>query len=136
MHIQIYVVLYKEKPCVRNRRRRRNLTAVRPTTVQLTNCSFRLVDKLRHNLLHKPALTKSFCISCINITLHSSVKKDAQSRKLPDCRNGAVLFVLKLPCNKYSAYIERQTPSSLKKGPHFRTRTCLEENKNLVRGSR
>jgi hypothetical protein len=38
----MYVILDKEKPGIGNIRGL-NLAAVRPTTVQLTNCSFRVV---------------------------------------------------------------------------------------------
>jgi hypothetical protein len=40
--------------------------------------------------------------------------------------------MLKLRCNKCGAYIERLTPPSLKKRPHFKTCTCLGKNKILV----
>jgi hypothetical protein len=43
--------------------------------------------------------------------------------------------VLKLRCNKRSAYIETPTPPSSKRSPHFETRTCLGENKNFGHGS-
>jgi hypothetical protein len=48
----------------------------------------------------------------------------------------ADILVLKLRCNKRSAYIERPTPPSSKRRPHFETRTCLGENKYLGHGSR
>jgi hypothetical protein len=48
----------------------------------------------------------------------------------------ADILVLKLQCNKRSAYIERPTPLSSKRRPHFETRACLGENKNLGHGSR
>jgi hypothetical protein len=54
------VVLDKEKLSIGNIRGL-NLAAVRPTTVQLTVMS-EWLDKLRHNLLHKPALTGNLCI--------------------------------------------------------------------------
>jgi hypothetical protein len=34
-----------------------NLTAVKPTTVQVSNCRFLGLNKLRHKLLHYPELT-------------------------------------------------------------------------------
>jgi hypothetical protein len=43
------------------------LMAVRPTIIQLTNCSFTIVTYLRHNLLHKPELTGNFRTPCINV---------------------------------------------------------------------
>jgi hypothetical protein len=42
---------------------------------------------------------------------------------------------LKLGCSKHSAYMERPTPPSKRK-PHFETRKCQGENKNLGHGSR
>jgi hypothetical protein len=46
------------------------------------------------------------------------------------------MLVLKLRCNKRSAYIETQAPPSSKKRPHFETRICIGENKNLGQGFR
>jgi hypothetical protein len=47
-----------------------NLAVVRPTTVQVTNCCFGVDKKtLRHNLLHKPALTEVIKIYLIYILL-------------------------------------------------------------------
>jgi hypothetical protein len=43
----------------------------------------------------------------------------------------ADILVLKLRCNKLSAYIEIPAPPSSKRRPHFETRTCLGENKTL-----
>jgi hypothetical protein len=45
-----------------------------------------------------------------------------------DLRPIADMLVLKLRCNKRSAYTERPTPPSPKRRPHFETRTCLGEN--------
>jgi hypothetical protein len=45
-----------------------NLEVVRPTAIQLTNCSFRVVNNLRQNILHKPSLAGHFCVTCINVT--------------------------------------------------------------------
>jgi hypothetical protein len=53
------------------------LAVVRPTTFQLTADSDQL-QKLRHNLLHKPALTEDLCIPCINVTYYSAVTNVAQ----------------------------------------------------------
>jgi hypothetical protein len=43
------------------------LVAARPTTVQLTALS-EWLHELRHNLLHRPALTGNLSIPCINVT--------------------------------------------------------------------
>jgi hypothetical protein len=40
--------------------------------------------------------------------------------------------MLKLRCNKRSAYTEKPTPPSSKRRHHFETRTCLGQNNNLV----
>jgi hypothetical protein len=40
------------------RRRGLNLAANKPTTVQVSNCRFLGLNKLRHKLLHYPALTE------------------------------------------------------------------------------
>jgi hypothetical protein len=50
MKIQMYVQLDKENPGL-------NLAAVTPTTVQVSKCRFLDLNKLRHKLLHYPALT-------------------------------------------------------------------------------
>jgi hypothetical protein len=42
-----------------------NIVAVRLTTIEVTNCRFRMAKQLKHNLLHKPALTKVLCKTCI-----------------------------------------------------------------------
>jgi hypothetical protein len=59
------------------------------------------------------------------------VTKDAQSPQWPGCRDGTDMLLLKLRCNKRSAYIERLTSPSLKRRPHLETCTCLGENRNL-----
>jgi hypothetical protein len=56
MKIQMYVQLDKENPGTGNIRGL-NLAAVKPTTVQVSNCHFLGLDKLRNKLLHSPALT-------------------------------------------------------------------------------
>jgi hypothetical protein len=61
-----YVVLDKEKPCIRSTEGF-NLAAVRPTTDQLTAVS-EWLNKLKHNLLHKPTLIENLCRSRINVT--------------------------------------------------------------------
>jgi hypothetical protein len=59
---------------------RLNMAVVRPTTTDhLTAVSERL-KKLRHILLHAPALTEILCLSRINVTYYSAVTMDAQSR--------------------------------------------------------
>jgi hypothetical protein len=40
--------------------------------------------------------------------------------------------MLKLWCNKHGAYIERLTPPSSKKRPHFETCTCLGKKNIFV----
>jgi hypothetical protein len=62
----MYVQLDKEKPAIGSIRGL-NLAAVTPTTVQLTEIS-EYLHKLRHNLLHKTALTGNLCIPYINVT--------------------------------------------------------------------
>jgi hypothetical protein len=71
------VVLDKEKPCLGSIRGL-SLAAVKPTTDQLNSSVSEWLNKLRHNLLDKPALTETLCISCINVT-YSAVAKGAQS---------------------------------------------------------
>jgi hypothetical protein len=56
LQIQMYVQLDKENPDTGNIRCL-NLAAVKPTTVQVSNCRFLCLNKLRHRLLHYPALT-------------------------------------------------------------------------------
>jgi hypothetical protein len=50
------VQLDKENPCTGNIRGL-NLAVDKPTTVQVSNCRFLGLNKLRHKLLHYPALT-------------------------------------------------------------------------------
>jgi hypothetical protein len=57
MKIQMYVELDKEKPGIGNIRGL-NLVAVKPTTLQVSNCLFGGLNNLRHRLLRKPALTE------------------------------------------------------------------------------
>jgi hypothetical protein len=64
------VVLDKEKPGTGSTRGL-NLAEVRPTAVHLTAAS-EWFHKIRHNLLHKPALTGNLCI---NLTQYSAVTK-------------------------------------------------------------
>jgi hypothetical protein len=52
----MYVQLDKENPGTGNIRGL-NLAAGKPTTVQVSNCRFLGLNKLRHRLLHYPALT-------------------------------------------------------------------------------
>jgi hypothetical protein len=56
MKIQMYVQLDKENPGIGNIRGL-NLAADKPTTVQVSNYRFLGLNKLRHKLLHYPALT-------------------------------------------------------------------------------
>jgi hypothetical protein len=56
MKIQMYVQLDKENPGTGNIRGL-NLAVVKPTTIQVSNCRFLDLNKLRHRLLHYPALT-------------------------------------------------------------------------------
>jgi hypothetical protein len=56
MNIQMYVQLDKENPDTGNIRGL-NLAAVKPRTVQVSNCRFLGLNKLRIKLLHYPALT-------------------------------------------------------------------------------
>jgi hypothetical protein len=56
MKIQMYVQLEKENPGTGNIRGL-NVVAVKPTTVQVSNCRFLGLNKLRHRLLHYPPLT-------------------------------------------------------------------------------
>jgi hypothetical protein len=58
------MVLHKEKPCT-GRIRGLNLAKVRHTTVQLANCSFRVVRKL---MLKEYSVTGKHGIACINVT--------------------------------------------------------------------
>jgi hypothetical protein len=52
----MYVQLDKENPGTGNIRGL-NLAADKPTSVQVSNCRFSGLNKLRHKLLHYPALT-------------------------------------------------------------------------------
>jgi hypothetical protein len=63
----MYVVLDKEVRIDIESIRGLNLAAVRPTSDQLTAVS-EWLNKLKHNLLHKSALTETLCMSCIKIT--------------------------------------------------------------------
>jgi hypothetical protein len=56
MKIQMSLQLDKENPSTGNIRGL-NLAAVKPTSVQVSNCRFLGLNKLRHKLLHYPALT-------------------------------------------------------------------------------
>jgi hypothetical protein len=56
MKIRMYVQLEKENPDTGNVRGL-NLAADKPTTVQVSNCRFLGLNKLRNKLLHYPALT-------------------------------------------------------------------------------
>jgi hypothetical protein len=56
LRLDKYVQLEKENPGTGNIRGL-NLAAVKPTTVQVSNCRFLGLNKLRHKLLHYPALT-------------------------------------------------------------------------------
>jgi hypothetical protein len=64
----MYVQLDKENPGTGNIRDL-NLAADKPATVQVSNCRFLGLNKLRHKLLHYPALTdvpvysKKLCVS-------------------------------------------------------------------------
>jgi hypothetical protein len=51
----MYVQLDRENPGTGNIRGL-NLAAVKPTTVQVSNCCFLGLNTLRHRLLHYPAL--------------------------------------------------------------------------------
>jgi hypothetical protein len=51
----MYVQLDKENSGTGNIRSL-NLVADKPTTVQVSNCRFLVLNKLRHKLLHYPAL--------------------------------------------------------------------------------
>jgi hypothetical protein len=70
----MYVQLDKENPGTENIRRL-NLAAVKPTTVQVSNCRFLGLNKLRRRLLHYPALTDipvcrrtlCQCVFCENV---------------------------------------------------------------------
>jgi hypothetical protein len=53
---EIRVQVDKENPSTENIRGL-NLAADKPTTVQVSNCRFLGLNKLRHKLLHYPALT-------------------------------------------------------------------------------
>jgi hypothetical protein len=53
--IQMYVQLDKENPGIGNIRGL-NLVADKPATIQVSNCRFLGLNKLRHKLLHYPAL--------------------------------------------------------------------------------
>jgi hypothetical protein len=55
--IRMYVQLDKEKPDIGNIRGL-NLAAVKSTTVQVSDYRFWGLTKLRHRLLHNPALTE------------------------------------------------------------------------------
>jgi hypothetical protein len=57
------VILNHENPNVRaiaqgEARHRKKLAVVRPTTILVCNCRFGELNKLRHRLLHSPALTE------------------------------------------------------------------------------
>jgi hypothetical protein len=52
----MYVQLDKEIPGTENIRGL-NLAAEKPTTVQVSDCRFLVLNKWRHKLLHYPALT-------------------------------------------------------------------------------
>jgi hypothetical protein len=52
-----------------------------------------------------------------------------------DAATARIYSCMKLLCNKRRAYIESSTPPS-KRRPHFETRICPGENKNIVHGSR
>jgi hypothetical protein len=82
-----------------------------------------------------PPLTRNLCIPCINVTYYSAVTKDAQSPYWHGRCDSADILVLKLRCNKRSAYTERPAPPSSKRRPNFQTHACLRENKNLCHGS-
>jgi hypothetical protein len=64
IELQLYVVLDTDKPCIK----KYNLTAVKPTIVQLTSSVSEWLNKVRHNLLHEPALTETLCMCCLNVT--------------------------------------------------------------------
>jgi hypothetical protein len=57
MKIQMYVQLDKEKPGIGNIKGL-NLSAVKSTTVQVSDCCFCVLNNLRHRLLHNPTLTE------------------------------------------------------------------------------
>jgi hypothetical protein len=50
------VINFKENPGTGNVRGL-NLAADKPTTVQVSNCRFLVLNNLKHKLLHYPALT-------------------------------------------------------------------------------
>jgi hypothetical protein len=52
----MYVQLDKEKPDIRRIYMRLELVAVKPMTVQVSNCPLGLLNKLMHRLLYIPAL--------------------------------------------------------------------------------
>jgi hypothetical protein len=54
---------------------RLNLAEFRPTIVQVTNCSFAVLNNLTHNLLRKSALKIVQYISCIRIIYNIEVMK-------------------------------------------------------------
>jgi hypothetical protein len=47
------------------------VAADKPTTVQVSNCRFLGLNKLRHKLLHSPALTMSLYVVELRVSLCS-----------------------------------------------------------------
>jgi hypothetical protein len=79
------------------------------------------------------------CVISAIVPINFLVKSGESAFIVATCRDKTgdnTLLVLKLRCNKRSAYIERPTPPTSKRRPPFETRTCLGETNNLGPGSR
>jgi hypothetical protein len=51
---------------------------------------------------------ENLCMYCVNATKSSAMGKDVQGPQWPGRGDSAEILVLKLRCNKLSAYIERR----------------------------
>jgi hypothetical protein len=133
MSIQVYVVLDKKKLCTGSVRSL-NMAVVRPTTVQLTNCSFGIVTSVKALPVAQTGIDRKPL--CIIYKCYLVLCSYRGCTEWPGRHDSADTLALKLRCNKRSAYIRRQNLPSSKRRPHFETHTSLGEIKNLCHGSR
>jgi hypothetical protein len=112
------VQLDKENPDIGNIRGL-NLAAEKPTTVQVSNCRFLVLNNLRHKLLHYPALTdvpvcsrtQSQFVFCENVLTSGGIK-----------------------CSKGTPIIKKHNPSLFIKGGTTKEKKVLTLNKYMAIG--
>jgi hypothetical protein len=112
----MYVQLDKEKPGIGNIRGL-NLSAVKSTTDQVSDCRFWGLNKLRHRLLHNPALTevpvyirKKCEVIFVNSVWNVYIFYAIRGRKKNNVTSGGV------SCSEWTPiYIKKTNPSLINK---------------------